>query len=135
MKSRQEGELLMRSWLWKGQIGKKTQISTAGGENISSDLKNGGWKILTAIQVATSFVTMVARTIYNFLLINFFEFRLTRNEAFSVSAQLWIARDIKEHSLQHCDLDFFNEKGWSFALFPIEQKCQRKTCLRKQNKS
>ena len=66
---------------------------------------------MTAIQVATSFVTMVARTIYNFLLINFFEFRQTRNEAFSVSAQLRVAGDIKEHSLQCCDLDFFNDKG------------------------
>ena len=54
---------------------------------------------------------MVARTIYNFLLINFFEFQQTRNEAFSVSAQLRVAGDIEEHSLQCCDLDFLNEKG------------------------
>ena len=68
---------------------------------------------MTAIQVATSFVTMVARTIYNFLLINFFEFRPTRNEAFSVSAQLRVAGNIKEHSLQCCDLNFLNENSWS----------------------
>ena len=66
---------------------------------------------MTALQVATSFVTMAGRTIYSFLLINFFEFRQTRNEAFSVSVQLKVAGDIKEHSLQCCDLDFSNEKG------------------------
>ena len=105
-----------KKWKWRWDtscLPSKSMSPTAGGENISSDLKNGGWKILTAIQVATSFVTMVARTIYNFLLINLFEFRQTRNEAFSVSTQLRVAGDIKEHSLQCCDLGFLNENGWS----------------------